>query len=309
MKILFVSPDPRPERWINLLEAALPQAEWIVWHPELPCQEADYALVWQPPEILFKKEPQLKAIFNLGAGVDVLLKLSKLPKSLPIYRLEDAGMSAQMAEYLIHQVAEITRVMPVYRQQQQDKVWRMQSPCRRHEWPIGFLGMGQIAQKAAKAFSLLEYPVAGWSRSEKRIEGIDSYYGDDQITKFVQRSRILINTLPLTSQTQGFLNQSLFDLLPEKSIVINVGRGQHLNEMDLLNALEYGRVSHAILDVFSEEPLPKTHPFWNHPKITLTPHISAPTLRDETVKQIAEKIQKLASGEVISGQVDRNRGY
>ncbi len=309
MKILFVSPDPRPERWIQLLESALPDADWVVWHPELPHQDADYALVWQPPEILFKKEPQLKAIFNLGAGVDALLKLSKLPKTLPIYRLEDAGMSAQMAEYLVHQVAEITRVMTIYRQQQQQKVWRMQAPCRRHEWPIGFLGMGQIAQKSAQALALLEYPVASWSRSKKALTGIESYAGEDQLTAFVQRSRILINTLPLTSETHSFLNQRLFDQMPEKSVLINVGRGQHLNEMDLLNALEYGKLSHAVLDVFSEEPLPSSHPFWSHAKITLTPHISAPTLREETVRQITDKLQRIAKREEVSGRVDRERGY
>lgn len=309
MKILFVSPDPRPERWIQLLEEALPEADWSVWHPDLPCQQAQYALVWQPPELLFKKEPQLQAIFNLGAGVDALLKLSKLPKTLPIYRLEDAGMSAQMAEYLIHQVAEITRMMPAYRQQQQDQVWRMQSPCRRHEWPIGFLGLGQIAQKAAQAFSLLDYPVAAWSRTEKQLDGIDSFFGDDQMTTFLQRSRILINTLPLTPLTRGILNQQLFEQLPEKSVLINVGRGQHLNEPDLLNALTQGKLSRAILDVFSEEPLAKSHPFWSHPNISLTPHISAPTLREETVKQITAKIRKLAAGERVSGQVDLARGY
>lgn len=309
MKILFVSPDPRPERWTQLLESALPEAQWIVWHPEMPCQQADYALVWQPPEILFKKEPQLKAIFNLGAGVDALLKLSKLPKELPIYRLEDAGMSAQMAEYLVHQVAEITRMMPAYRQQQQLKTWRMQAPCRRYEWPIGFLGMGQIGLKAAKALAMMEYPVASWSRTEKQIEGIESFHGQEQLGAFLNRSRILINTLPLTPDTQGCLNQALFDQLPDKSVVINVGRGQHLAEMDLLKALDQGKLSHAVLDVFSEEPLPNSHPFWSHPKITLTPHISAPTLREETVRQISEKLKRLAAGNEVSGKVDRTRGY
>lgn len=309
MKILFVSPDPRPERWTQLLESALPEAEWIVWHPDMPCQQADYALVWQPPEILFKKEPQLKAIFNLGAGVDALLKLKKVPASLPIYRLEDAGMSAQMAEYLVHQVAEMTRAMPIYRQQQRQKLWRMQAPCRRNEWPIGFLGMGQIGHKAAQALALMEYPVSSWSRSNKDITGITSYQGEEELNAFLKNSRILINTLPLTATTKGFLNKNLFDQLPDKSVVINVGRGQHLVAEDLLDALQQGKLNHAVLDVFSEEPLPTSHPFWTHPNITLTPHISAPTLREETVSQIASKIKLLAAHQPVSGKVDRERGY
>lgn len=309
MKILFVSPDPRPERWTQLLETALPDAEWVVWHQKMSPQMADYALVWQPPAILFKKEPQLKAIFNLGAGVDALLKLPELPNNLPIYRLEDAGMSAQMAEYLVQQIAEITRAMSVYRHQQQQQIWRMQAPCRRTEWPVGFLGMGQIGHKAAQALALMEYPVASWSRSAKQIEGVDSFYGEDQLNAFLQRSRILINTLPLTSNTHGFLNTQLFSQLPSNSVLINVGRGQHLVEQDLLAALDSQSICHAVLDVFSEEPLPPLHPFWTHPNITLTPHISAPTLREETVRQITGKLKSLAKGISISGEVDRKRGY
>lgn len=309
MKILFVSPDPKPERWITPLQAALPDAQWIAWHAELPPQQADYALVWQPPAALFEREPGLKAIFNLGAGVDALLKLSALPPTLPIYRLEDAGMSAQMAEYLLHQIAEITRAMPVYRQQQQQQIWKMQPPCRRQEWPIGFLGLGQIGHKAAQALQLLEYPVACWSRSHKQIEGIHSYTGTGELAAFLQNTRILINTLPLTPDTAGILNQTLFVQLPANSVLINVGRGQHLVEQDLQEALASGSLQQAVLDVFAEEPLPATHPFWSHPKITLTPHISAPTLREETIRQITDKLKALAQGQPITGEVNRQRGY
>jgi len=309
VKILFVSPDPRPERWITPLQAALPDAELIAWQDDMPPQQADYALVWQPPAVLFENEPGLKAIFNLGAGVDALLKLPALPEALPIYRLEDAGMSAQMAEYLVHQIAEITRAMPVYRQQQQDKHWKMQAPCRRKDWPIGLLGLGQIGNKAAQALALLEYPVASWTRKAKTFPGVESFSGQDALASFLGRTRILINTLPLTAETQGILNQSLLSQLQPQSVLINVGRGQHLNEDDLLAALDEGQLLHAVLDVFEQEPLPETHPFWSHPQITLTPHISAPTLREETIRQIAEKLQALQAGESISGQVDRQRGY
>lgn len=309
MKILFVSPDPKPQRWITLLQAALPDAQWIVWHADLPPQQADYALVWQPPAELFEREPGLKALFNLGAGVDALLRLPALPRTLPIYRLEDAGMSAQMAEYLLHQIAEITRSMPVYRQQQQQQIWKMQPPCRRHEWPIGFLGLGHISQKAARLLQLLEYPVSCWSRSPKQLDGIHSYSGDNELPAFLKNTRILINTLPLTPETAGCLNQSLFTQLPPNSVLINVGRGQHLQEQDLLSALDSGTLQQAVLDVFATEPLPAEHPFWKHPKITLTPHMSAPTLREETVRQITDKLKALAQGLTITGEVDRQRGY
>ncbi|EXJ13136.1 2-hydroxyacid dehydrogenase [Nitrincola nitratireducens] len=311
MKIIFVSQDPKPERWTSLLSALIPNAKIEAWSIDTAMGDADYAVVWQPPDALFTLEPNLRALFNLGAGVDALLKSPALPDTLPIYRLEDAGMSSQMAEYAVHFVTEFSRDMGTYRQQSTNQVWKTLPPIRKEQWPIGILGYGKIGSAVAQVLSSLEYPVATWVRQarESDVNTIEMFCGSENLNPFLNRSRILINTLPLTDSTENLLNYTRLAQLKEHAILMNVGRGEHLVDEDLLLALQEGRIQHAILDVFRQEPLPAQHPFWGHEKITITPHVSARTLRDSTVAQIAEKIIKLEAGQDISGCVDRRRGY
>lgn len=309
MKILFATEDPKAERWKAPLLEQLSQADIHIWDAANPITDADYAIVWQPPAEVFAQAHSLKAIFNLGAGVDALLKLPGLPAELPIYRLEDAGMSAQMAEYVAYHVIEASRDMALYREQQADGVWKMLRPIRRQDWPIGVLGLGQIGKRVATTLAGLDYPVAGWSRSGQPIEGVEPFAGQTQLKSFLGRTRVLINTLPLTPDTRDLLNyDTLSSLLPD-AVVINVGRGEHLVDHDLIRAIDEGLIRQAVLDVFRQEPLPIEHPFWRHPSITLTPHVSARTLRDETVQQICDKIKLLESGKSPSGLIDRQRGY
>lgn len=309
MKVLFVAYDPQPQRWTDLIAAQLPDAEIIVWKPDMPATDADYAIVWQPPQALFETERRLKAVFNLGAGIDGLLRLPNLPQGIPVVRLEDAGMSVQMAEYVAYYVIEASRDLALYRQQQADQQWKLHRPIKRSDWPVGILGLGHIGKRVARTLAALDYPVHGWARSAHHVDGVQCHVGEAGLDGFLQSTRVLVNTLPLTDETRDLIDYRLLSRLRPGAVVINVGRGEHLVDQDLIRALDEGRVQRAVLDVFRQEPLPADHPFWRTPNLTLTPHISARTLRDATVEQIGAKIRALEAGEEVSGVVDLARGY
>lgn len=309
MKILFVAGDPKPERWTVPIKELLPEAEIYVWDPNGPAVDADYAIVWQPPEALFEREKHLKAVFNLGAGIDGLLKVANLPQNLTIVRLEDAGMSVQMAEYVLHQLLEASRGMETYREQQRQGIWKIHRPIKRSEWPVGVMGLGHIGKRVARTLADLDYQVSGWARGEHSLEGVSTYAGPDQLGNFLQSTRVLVNTLPLTDDTRNIIDYGLLSQLQPGAVLINVGRGEHLVEDDLLRALDDGTLLRASLDVFRKEPLPEGHPFWQREEITITPHISARTLRDATIEQITGKIRDHAQGRAITGIVDTKRGY
>ncbi|MEX2475777.1 2-hydroxyacid dehydrogenase [Marinobacter sp.] len=309
MKVLFVAGDPKPERWTVPIKELLPEAEVHVWDAHGPAVDADYAIVWQPPAELFERETNLKAVFNLGAGIDGLLAVPNLPSHLPVVRLEDAGMSVQMAEYVLHQLLEASRGMETYREQQRDNTWKIHRPIKRSEWPVGIMGLGHIGKRVARTLADLDYRVNGWARSAHDLENVTTFAGAEKLPDFLGSTRVLVNTLPLTEETRDILNQDLFSRLMPGAVVINVGRGEHLVEDDLLKAIDDGHVARASLDVFRQEPLPADHPFWQRPEVTITPHISARTLRDATLEQITGKIRAHYTGQPITGIVDTSRGY
>lgn len=309
MKVLFVAGDPKPERWTVPIRELLPEAEVYVWDANGPAVDADYAIVWQPPAELFERETKLKAVFNLGAGIDGLLSIPNLPPHLPVVRLEDAGMSVQMAEYVLHQLLEASRGMETYREQQRQCVWKIHRPIRRSEWPVGVMGLGHIGKRVARTLADLDYRVNGWARSNHALDKVSTFAGAGELPDFLGSTRVLVNTLPLTDETRDILNHQLFSQLMPGAVVINVGRGEHLVEEDLLRAIDDGHVARASLDVFRQEPLAADHPFWQRPEITVTPHISARTLRDATLEQITGKIRAHYQNQPITGIVDTRRGY
>lgn len=306
MKITFCCTHTKPEPWLAGLRALLPQANISAWQPGAAA--ADYAIVWSPPQQFIDEQRQLKALFNTGAGVDALLKL-RLPADLPVVRLEDAGMSVQMAEYVCHAVIRHFRELDAYEASAREHAWSFRKPRLRRDFPIGVMGLGVLGQRVAQALAQFDFPVHGWSRSPRQVDGIACHSGAQGFKDFLAASRVLVNLLPLTDDTQGILNRANLSRLQPGAYLINVARGDHLVEADLLALLDEGQVAGATLDVFRTEPLPPEHPFWAHPKITVTPHTSARTLRDETIAQIARKIAALDRGEAISGIVEPARGY
>ena len=338
MRIAFCCTDTASEPWLLGLRAAFPGADLSLWAPGAP--PADYAVVWAPPQQFFDEQAQLKAVFNIGAGVDALLKL-KLPPQAQIVRLDDAGMSVQMAEYVCHAVIRHFREFDAYEADTGQGKWSFRKPRARGDFPVGVLGLGVLGARVAQSLVQFEFPVNGWSRSPKvpgacvtersaqvkeeparragdteqnalshrLLDGVKCFSGADGFKDFLAASRVLVCLLPLTPDTRDIMNRDSLSRLQAGGYVINVARGAHLVEDDLLALLDSGHLAGATLDVFRTEPLPGEHPFWKHPKITVTPHTSARTLRSESIVQIAGKIAKMQRGEPVAGVVDRKRGY
>jgi len=306
MKIYFCCTDFKAEPWLAALRTALPQAEIDVWAPG--AGPADYAVVWAPPQQFLDEQLQIKALFNIGAGVDALTQL-RLPAKTKLVRLDDAGMSVQMAEYVVHALIRHFREFDVYATDVASGKWSFRKPRLREDFPVGIMGLGVLGQRVARAVQAFEFPVRGWSRSPKELPGVRCYAGETQFAEFLAETRVLVCLLPLTEETRGIMNRETLAQLQPGGYVINVARGAHLVEEDLIPLLDSGQLAGATLDVFRQEPLPAGHPFWRHPKITMTPHTAARTLRDESVAQIAAKILRLERGESIAGIVDPSKGY
>ena len=306
MRITFCCSNTRPEPWLAGLQAALPQADIRLWQPGAPA--ADFAVVWAPPQQFFDEQTRLKGIFNIGAGVDALLKL-KLPPNAVVARLDDAGMAVQMAEYVCQAVIRHFRELDACALDMRAGQWTFRNPRQRADFPVGVMGLGVLGARVAQALSHFEFPVLGWSRTPRTQPGIACFHGPGQLADFLRQSRVLVNLLPLTPDTVNILNRDNLFKLHSGGYVINVARGAHLVEADLLALIDSGHLSGATLDVFRTEPLPPDHPFWRHPGITLTPHTSARTLRTDSIAQIAAKIMALQRGDSIAGVVDAARGY
>lgn len=301
------------QRWRDALARELPDAEVDIWG-QGRAGSADYAIAWAAPgKEFFAQHAGLKAFFCTGAGVEKLLTSTDLPKSIPVIRLEDAGMGAQMADYCVYSVLHWLRRRSEYDEQQRAHVWKQLLPANDPaDWPIGVFGLGVLGLQVAAAFRALSFSVNGFARSAHEHPGVRSFAeqgGAGDFAAFMRASRVLVIVAPLTPETQDRFNRETLALLPPASYVINVARGGLLVEEDLLELLNSGHLAGAALDVFRVEPLPQDHPLWLHPKVRITPHVSAITVIGPSAKQVAEKIRRLERGESVSGVVDRRRGY
>jgi glyoxylate/hydroxypyruvate reductase A len=312
MRLTYCCTDTKAQPWLDGLRAALPDAEVEQWSPG--STPADYAVVWAPPQAFFDEQTKLKGVFNIGAGVDALMTL-QLPAGVPIVRLDDAGMSVQMAEYVCHAVIRHFREFDGYEADVAKGQWSYRRPRARADFPVGVMGLGILGERVSLALKQFDFSVLGWSRSAKSIAGVQCFSGFDQkggLNDFLAATRILVCLLPLTPETENIMNKGNLARLLPGAYVINVARGGHLVDEDLLALLGSGHLAGATLDVFRQEPLPPTHPFWQHDKITVTPHTSARTLRQESIAQIVRKIQALQGGAdvaSIAGVVDLKKGY
>lgn len=309
MKISFCCTDTKAEPWLAGLRAAFPADTVEQWVPG--AEQADYAVVWAPPQQFLDEQPQLKALFNIGAGVDALLKL-RLPPGAAVVRLDDAGMSVQMAEYVCHAVIRHFREFDAYEADVKLGKWSYRRPQLRSDFPVGVMGLGVLGERVARALAQFDFPVRGWSRSPREVPGVQCFSGDAGFHDFLSATRILVCLLPLTPGTENIMNRQTLSRLRAGGYVINVARGAHLVDEDLIALIGSGHLAGATLDVFRTEPLPAEHVFWKHPKVTVTPHTSARTLREESIGQIAGKIRALNNGAPIAslaGVVDPKKGY
>jgi glyoxylate/hydroxypyruvate reductase A len=304
--------------WDAALDAALRRrgiAADIVWRDadrlavDPPVVQADAAVVWRPPAALFEEHRQLRAIFNLGAGVDALLALPGLSPATDVYRLEDAGMARSLSEYVLAAVLRVYRGFDRYAAAQAQRRWQPRSLPERDRYAVGVLGLGVIGTAIATTLAAQGFAVRGHARSRKQLPGVDCRAGDDGFGAFLDGLDVLVSVLPATAATRGLLDRTALSRLRAGAHVINVGRGCALVDDDLLALIAGGQLGGATLDVFATEPLPATHPFWTHPAVLVTPHIAAETELVPAVEQVADKLARWSRGEAVSGRVDRAHGY
>lgn len=273
-------------------------------------EEIDYVLSFRPPPGLLKTFPKLKAIYSLGAGVDGFLADPDFPKQVPLVRFVDPQLSTEMAQYVVMHTLLQHRHQSVFDAAQQHSRWQqMVLPRKTSDTRIGILGLGEIGTVAGERLRDLGFPVSGWSRSPKSVRGIESYAGRGEFASFLGNSDFLICLLPLTPDTRGILNAKTFAMLPKGAYVINVARGGHLVEPDLIAALDSGHLAGATLDVFQTEPLPDTSPLWKHPKVIVTPHIAAISDPIVAANFVIDGIARAERGELHPNAVNVNRGY
>jgi glyoxylate/hydroxypyruvate reductase len=294
------------ETWRSHLYALLPRNEHLVVATDNPDKSTvDIALVANPPWGELAKYPNLRFVQSLWAGVDRLLGDPTLPANITLARLIDPTMAQTMIEGTVAATLYLHRQFPTYRRQQDQSVWKqLPQPTANHR-TIGLLGYGQMAQPVAHALRSLGFTVRPWGQHER--PGVA--HGEDGLRSVLAEAQILINLLPLTTNTAGILNARLFSLLPNGAALINFGRGDHLNEEDLIEALDRKHLSHAVLDVFKQEPLPPEHPFWTHPRITVFPHVAATTDPATAAPIAVQNIMAFRKGEPLTGLVARDLGY
>jgi len=312
MEIIWYHPSLAPQGWLEGLRQRLPEARVRDWQPG-DNAPADYAVVRSPPvEMLAGR--QLKGVFAMGAGVDEILKQLRdnpqmLADTVPLFRLEDTGMARQMQEYANWCVLGWFRRFADYRQLQQQACWQELDGFDRQNFTIGVLGAGVLGRSVLESLRQWGFPLRSWSRSPKQIDGVQSFHGREQLNAFLAGTQVLINLLPTTPETTNLIDSQLLNALPHGACFINLARGAHVVEADLLAALNSGQLAAAALDVFQREPLPQDHPLWSHPHVTITPHTAAITLPGEAMDYIADAILALEQGQQPGGLVDRQRGY
>jgi glyoxylate/hydroxypyruvate reductase A len=309
VSLVFACQDVPPAPWIAALRQELPDMEVHVWPDFGAPEDVEFALIWGPYASEMKQFPNLKAMISLGAGVDHILDQVDRPPHVPVARLVDPGLKIGMVEYVVYNVLRFHRRMPDYRQQQEKQLWIERYQTLPSERRVGILGLGEIGVACAQALIALGFDVLGWSRTKKDIHKVGCFYGDEALKAFLGQSEILICLLPLTPETNGILGKIHLAALPAGAYLINAGRGAHVIEADLLEALGSGHIAGAALDVFQTEPLPKGHPLWSHANVTVTPHIAALTLPTTAGPVIADIVHAAQAGKPIPHRVNAKRGY
>lgn len=306
MNLAIISPGKNSNSWIKVLKKYLPELE-IQIYPEINSPEkVEIAMVWQHPPGILSDFPNLKMVSSMGAGVDHILSDQSIPEELPIVRIVDEKLTWSMTNYVIMGVLNFHRQIARYQKDQNLKIWDMSDP--EIEVKVGVMGVGALGSDVLDKLDQLGFPVFGYGFSEKN-DFKYPYFSKDKLELFLKEINVLVCLLPLTQDTEDILNANLFEKCNEGTFLINVARGKHLVDQDLIDSLDNGRLSGALLDVFREEPLPKDHPFWEHSKVQFTPHIASVTNPEAAGPQIVENINRLFSGKALKNQVNRKRGY
>jgi len=311
MTLLLDIPPGWTGPWAESLRELMPDATILVnGQDEFVSEAVDYLATFRPKPGLIKSLANVKAVFSLGAGVDGIVSDPDYPKTVPLVRFVDHTLAREMAQYVVMHVLIHHRSQRHFDAYQAVNKWRQRPILRRTEdTRVGILGLGEIGTMCAERLRDLDFPVTGWSRTRKSVAGVESFAGAGELAPFLARSDILVCLLPLTGETRAILNAKTFALMPKGGFVINVARGGHLVEDDLVAAIDSGHLAGATLDVFQTEPLPASSPLWNHPKITVTPHVAAITDPRAAASSVAAGIAAHQRGDTLENLVDLKRGY
>lgn len=300
------------EQWRLALATAMPEHRVVTESDGLDRARIEVAIVANPPAGSLRGLPSLRLIQSLWAGVDRLLADRTLPPDVPVARMVDPGLAAAMAESALWAVLSLHRGFFAYLQRQRQAIWQPHAQLRADEIGVMVLGLGAMGLACARALLRQGYRVAGWTRGDRAsppTPGLEHLAGREALASHLPFSDIVLNLLPLTTDTRGLLDAAFFAAMPAHASIVNFGRGGHVVEADLLAALDSGHLRHAVLDVFATEPLPAAHRFWQHPRVTVLPHAAALTDPRSAARLVALNVQALAGGRAIAFGVDRARGY
>lgn len=309
MALLFYSEYDDPKDWGRHLHAAIPGLDFRVWPEVGNPDDISAAIVWKAPEGELRKYRNLKLIINLGAGVDSIVADKSLPAGIPIVRIADPDMSRMMAQFVLASVLRHYRDFVSFAKAQKEKRWHYLHPREAPECSVGIMGLGNLGAAAARELVRQGFRVAGWARSAKSIEGVESFHGNDGLKPFLARTEILVSMLPLTPQTEGIIDAKVLAALPRGAKFVNVGRGNLVEEEALIAALRSGHIAEATLDVFRKEPLPVDSPLWEMEQVLITPHLASVAIPRTAARQVAENLRRVAAGEPLINVVDPQRGY
>ena len=309
MSIVLICNNKDPKPWATGLQKAFPDTSIEIYPEVKDPASVHFAVCWKPAPGVLDQFPALKLVQSLGAGVEHILQTHILSPPLRLTRIVDPGLANDMWEFVLAITLDRLKGLRQYLLQQQQQLWQQRTYQTFANTHIGILGLGQIGSLVAQRFAQLGFSVSGWSRSPKNLPGVKTYVGESGFNSCLAESDILINILPLTSSTTGILNSSSLRKLPHEAYLINVGRGAHLVDQDLLDLLDQDHLGGAFLDVFQQEPLPKAHPFWSHPKVSITPHIASLTNVETAMEQIIDNYRRLQSGAPLLHEVKLNKGY
>lgn len=305
MSVLVISPGRDPKAWVRELQNQHPGMNVYVYPEEHDKDEVEYAVSWKHPRGIFKNYPNLKVIASMGAGVDHITSDPEIPDHIQITRIVDEQLRLDMNAFVLALILNHLRNISYHHN---NKKWEPKKYIQVKKVQVGILGLGVLGRGVAETLVKNDFRVSGWALSKSEMEGVTTYGGED-LGDFLSEINILVCLLPLTPQTEGILNRDLFEKLSEGAYIINVARGEHLVEKDLLDFVNTGKLSGASLDVFRKEPLPEEHPFWENPKIYITPHIASVTDPKEVVPQIIANYDRMMEGEELKNVVTREKGY
>ena len=308
MSLALIFNQKSTEEWQRNLQELLPDTKVEVYPNISNLEDVEFIATWKPHKNYVAEFPNLKVVQSVGAGIDHLLH-TKIPDSIKVTRIVDPALKQEMFEHVLACVMTSMKNLLTYYKDQVRKEWKPTIYQNIKETTITILGLGEIGKLVAEQFVALGFQVKGWSNSPKNINGVESFSGKEGLNAAISKTNFIVNILPLTDDTEGILNKDFFKECSDHTVLVNVGRGAHLVEKDLLIAIEEKQIKEAYLDVFVEEPLPENHPFWTNENVYVTPHIASVTNATTALKQVADNYNRMKNNEALLNEVSLERGY